>query len=66
MEEAGQMLDVETVIPLLLEGRIGRCLSYDAIATADSRLKRVCLISDHNQLPPVVKNQSFSRYNHYD
>jgi len=35
-------------------------------AGAHSRLKRVCLIGDHNQLPPVVKNQSFSRFSHYD
>ncbi|KAL3790208.1 hypothetical protein HJC23_005580 [Cyclotella cryptica] len=61
MEEAGQMLDVETFIPLLLQ----RGESDDS-ASAHSRLKRVCLIGDHNQLPPVVKNDSFSKYSHYD
>jgi intron-binding protein aquarius len=66
MEEAGQMLDVETFIPLLLQRGESDDASSDAIATAHSRLKRVCLIGDHNQLPPVVKNQSFSRYSHYD
>jgi intron-binding protein aquarius len=61
MEEAGQMLDVETFIPLLLQ----RGESDDS-ASSHSRLKRVCLIGDHNQLPPVVKNMSFSKYSHYD
>ncbi|KAL7520869.1 hypothetical protein ACHAWX_005564 [Stephanocyclus meneghinianus] len=61
MEEAGQMLDVETFIPLLLQ----RGESDDS-ASSHSRLKRVCLIGDHNQLPPVVKNVSFSKYSHYD
>eukprot|EP00957_Ditylum_brightwellii_P164298 12508175-Ditylum_brightwellii.AAC.1 len=56
MEEAGQMLDVETCIPLLLQkGESDRSLS-----SLSSRLKRVCLIGDHHQLPPVVKNMSFS------
>jgi intron-binding protein aquarius len=62
MEEAGQMLDVETFVPLLLQ----RGESDSTSAGSHSRLKRVCLIGDHNQLPPVVKNQSFSRYSHYD
>ncbi len=66
MEEAGQMLDVETFIPLLLQRGESDDASSDSISTAHSRLKRVCLIGDHNQLPPVVKNQSFSRYSHYD
>jgi intron-binding protein aquarius len=61
IEEAGQMLDVETFVPLLLQ----RGESDDS-ASAHSRLKRVCLIGDHNQLPPVVKNISFSKYSHYD
>lgn len=61
MEEAGQMLDVETFVPLLLQ----RGESDDS-ASAHSRLKRVCLIGDHNQLPPVVKNVSFSKFSRYD
>ena len=36
----------------------GVCESVDA-ATGKSRLKRVVLIGDHHQLPPVVKNQAF-------
>jgi len=61
MEEAGQMLDVETFVPLLLQ----RGESDDS-ASAHSRLKRVCLIGDHNQLPPVVKNVTFSKFSRYD
>jgi intron-binding protein aquarius len=59
MEEAGQMLDIETFVPFLLQkgesDDVGGC-----------RLKRVCLIGDHHQLPPVVKNIAFQRYSHMD
>ncbi|RKP09855.1 P-loop containing nucleoside triphosphate hydrolase protein [Thamnocephalis sphaerospora] len=52
MEEAAQMLEGETFIPLLMqEPKDGR-----------SRLKRVVLIGDHHQLPPVVQNPAFERY----
>ena len=58
MEEAGQMLDIETFVPLLLQ-------KGEADA-GSARLKRVCLIGDHNQLPPVVKNRSFAKYSNLD
>ncbi|KAI9591354.1 P-loop containing nucleoside triphosphate hydrolase protein [Syncephalis fuscata] len=52
MEEAGQVLEGETFIPLLLqEPKDGQ-----------SRLKRVVLIGDHHQLPPVVQNPAFEKY----
>lgn len=54
MEEAGQILEVETFVPLLLQN--------PDPDTGASRLKRVVLIGDHNQLPPVVKNMAFQRY----
>lgn len=31
-----------------------------------SRLKRLILIGDHHQLPPVVKNMAFQKYSHLD
>ena len=52
MEEAAQILEVETFIPLLLQNP----------DDGHNRLKRVILIGDHNQLPPVVKNMAFQRY----
>jgi intron-binding protein aquarius len=56
MEESAQILEIETFIPMLLQ------------KTEDgrSRLKRVCLIGDHHQLPPVVKNMAFQKYSHMD
>ncbi|KAJ3416779.1 hypothetical protein HDV05_000153 [Chytridiales sp. JEL 0842] len=52
MEEAGQMLEVETVIPLLLQ--------------SSGELERAIMIGDHNQLPPVVKNNALKKYAHLD
>ena len=57
MEEAGQMLDIETFVPLLLQS---------GEVDSNSRLKRICLIGDQNQLPPVVKNITFSKYSNLD
>ena len=62
MEEAGQVIDVETFIPLLLQ----KGASDTAKSALSTRLKRVCLIGDHHQLPPVVKNMSFSKYSNLD
>ncbi|OLY78594.1 Intron-binding protein aquarius [Smittium mucronatum] len=45
IEEAAQILEIESLIPLVLNSN-----------TKDSKLKRVIMIGDHNQLPPVVKN----------
>lgn len=59
MEEAGQMLDIETFVPLLLQ-------KSESDDFGGRRLKRVCLIGDHHQLPPVVKNMAFQRYCHLD
>ncbi|KAI9017296.1 hypothetical protein BC832DRAFT_544132 [Gaertneriomyces semiglobifer] len=54
MEESAQILEVETFIPLLLQN--------PDPDTGASRLKRVIMIGDHLQLPPVVKNMAFQRY----
>eukprot|EP01116_Phalansterium_solitarium_P021731 TRINITY_DN6889_c0_g2_i1.p1 TRINITY_DN6889_c0_g2~~TRINITY_DN6889_c0_g2_i1.p1 ORF type:complete len:1438 (-),score=611.74 TRINITY_DN6889_c0_g2_i1:257-4549(-) len=57
MEEAAQILEIETFIPML-------CQEHSAKEGA--RLKRVVLIGDHNQLPPVVKNMAFQHYARFD
>jgi intron-binding protein aquarius len=56
VEEAGQILEVETFIPLLLQEN----------KTNESRLKRVILIGDHNQLPPIVRNNAYRSYSKMD
>jgi intron-binding protein aquarius len=64
MEEAGQMLEIETFIPFLLQRGASDESSRNSSGT--SRLKRVCLMGDHNQLPPVVKNMAFSKFSNLD
>ncbi|EGD73730.1 aqr protein [Salpingoeca rosetta] len=56
MEEAAQILEVETFIPLMLQN------------TEDgyNRLKRVMLIGDHHQLPPVIKNTAFKKFSNME
>ena len=56
MEEAAQVLEIETFIPMLLQRQ------EDGV----SRLKRVILIGDHHQLPPVVQNMAFQKYSRLD
>jgi intron-binding protein aquarius len=52
LEEAGQILEIETFIPLMCQNpEDGR-----------NRLKRVVLIGDHHQLPPIIKNQVFQKF----
>jgi len=57
MEESAQILEIETFIPMLLQQQ------HKGKA---SRLKRVVLIGDHNQLPPVIKNTAFQKYSKMD
>lgn len=52
MEESAQILEIETFIPLLLQN------PYEGA----NRLKRIILIGDHNQLPPIIRNQAFQKY----
>ena len=61
IEESGQMTEVDTIIPFLLQKS-----ESDTSDVGLSRLKRVCLMGDHHQLPPVIKNQTFSRYSNLD
>lgn len=53
MEEAAQVLEVETVIPMLLQPA--------SEVVGSGRLQRVILIGDHHQLPPVVKNMALQK-----
>ena len=57
MEESAQVLEIETFIPLLLQ------LNNPE---SGSRLKRVVLLGDHHQLPPVVKHRAFQHFAHLD
>jgi len=57
MEESAQILEIETFIPIVLQ---------DKDPEGEPRLKRIVLIGDHNQLPPVVKNMAIQKYSHLD
>lgn len=58
IEESGQILEIETLIPLLLQVPQGT----DSL----DRLRRLVLIGDHQQLPPVVQNTGLQRYGNLD
>lgn len=70
------MLEVETVIPMLLQPSHDTALAsskggsaQDTPSTSSAfggRLQRVCLIGDHRQLPPVVKNLALQKYSNLD
>ena len=67
VEEAGQMTDIETFIPLLLQNSESSTTDGESSSSSSSsRLKRVCLMGDHCQLPPVIKNMSLSHYSNLD
>lgn len=53
IEEAGQVLEIETFVPLLLQQN-------------SNRLKRLVMIGDDRQLPPVVSHRSLERYSRLD
>ena len=59
MEEAAQILEVETFIPLLLQSPD---TDINGQEPPKSRLKRVILIGDHHQLPPVIQNSAFQKH----
>jgi intron-binding protein aquarius len=57
MEEAAQILEIETFVPMMLQ--------VDD-KEFGNRLKRVVLLGDHHQLPPVIKNRAFQKFCHMD
>lgn len=57
MEESAQMLEIETFIPMMLQR---------ADNDSGSRLKRIVMLGDHHQLPPVVSNRAFQKHSHMD
>ena len=47
--------------------RLHACLRLQNFDVVEGcRLKRVILIGDHHQLPPVVKNMAFQKYGNFD
>ncbi|CAK8673099.1 unnamed protein product [Clavelina lepadiformis] len=56
MEEAAQILEIETFIPLLLQNP----------SDGYNRLKRWIMIGDHHQLPPVIKNLAFQKFSNME
>lgn len=64
MEEAAQILEVETLIPMLLQN--SEITLGDNAEGGVCRLKRIVLIGDHYQLPPVVKHIAFQKHAHLD
>ena len=57
MEEAAQILEIETFIPLLLQ---------NPDHNGNNRLKRWIMIGDHHQLPPVIKNMAIQKYSNME
>eukprot|EP01134_Creolimax_fragrantissima_P002995 CFRG2995T1 len=56
MEEAAQILEIETFIPMMCQDP----------SDGMTRLKRVVLIGDHHQLPPVIKNMAFQKFSNME
>ncbi|KAF1319864.1 Intron-binding protein aquarius, partial [Globisporangium splendens] len=64
MEEAGQVSEIDTLIPLLLASSSPtKSLKKKSDET---QLKRIVLMGDPNQLPPVVKSMALKDYAHLD
>lgn len=57
MEEAAQMLDMESFIPIL---------TRKSTSVYDHPLRRLILLGDHHQLPPIIQNDLLQSYSHLD
>ena len=60
IEEAAQILDIETFIPIVLQSQ------SSSNNINKNRLKRVILIGDHYQLPPIIKNFNLIKFCRFD
>ncbi|POM63021.1 DEAD helicases superfamily protein (Aquarius) [Phytophthora palmivora] len=65
MEEAGQISELDSLAPLLLACSKKAGQTSNDIKTS-SGLKRVVLMGDAKQLPPVVKSPALKTYAHFD
>ncbi|KAI9915112.1 hypothetical protein PsorP6_007511 [Peronosclerospora sorghi] len=65
MEEAAQISELDSFVPLLLACSKKSDLIEDDDNTC-SGLKRLVLMGDTKQLPPVVKSLALKHYAHYD
>ncbi|KAF4127688.1 AAA domain [Phytophthora infestans] len=63
MEEAAQVSELDSLVPLLLACSNGVTANE---SKTSSSLKRVMLIGDAKQLPPVVKSLALKNYAHFD
>lgn len=63
IEEAGQILEIETILPLLLQDPAKYSTQFNTDAHP---LKRVVLLGDPHQLPPVVSNNSLKYYSQFE
>jgi intron-binding protein aquarius len=52
IEESSQILEIESFIPMLLQ--------------KDKKLKRIIMLGDVKQLPPIIQNQSIQHFSHMD
>jgi intron-binding protein aquarius len=69
MEEAAQVLEVETLIPMLLQNTdhvLASIVINSSQGSNNSRLKRVTLVGDHFQLPPIIQHMSLVGYSKFD
>lgn len=64
MEEAGEVLEAEVAIPMALQ-KLTAVMKDGGVGLA-SRLRRVVLIGDDRQLPPVVQLTPLRAYSHLD
>merc|ERR1712083_54930 len=56
MEETSQIIEIEAIIPMLIQKK----------EQIYSDLKRVLLIGDYHQLPPIVQNMFLKKYFNLD